>query len=235
MTLTPGQFSLQSFNPDLLFRAELGPDGANATDGFGGWGITGRPKLEGLTEWGGRNPLAIDIDWMIDNWDTMEPALVEDNIHVLERMAGVHDDTEPPLLVVNGGGAIPFDYTSKPGLLWVVENLTFNKARTLRDSSTRLRVRAGGTISLRKYTFDEALGEFTPAARARRRQKAKARAKARGRVGGGKKKHTVKQGETLGRISATFLGNPDRWREIAILNNLRDPRSLTVGQELRIP
>lgn len=62
--------------------------------------------------------------------------------------------------------------------------------------------------------------------------------------GGGKKKdkggrtYTVKEGDTLGRISQKFYDTPRRWRLIADANKIRNPKrtsKLKVGRKLRIP
>lgn len=47
--------------------------------------------------------------------------------------------------------------------------------------------------------------------------------------------HTVHEGETLSGIAAKVYQNAILWRPIAIHNNVDDPRSLTVGQQLLIP
>lgn len=47
--------------------------------------------------------------------------------------------------------------------------------------------------------------------------------------------YTVKRGDTLSAIAGRLLGDPDRWREIASSNGIRDPRKLKVGTRLKIP
>ena len=47
--------------------------------------------------------------------------------------------------------------------------------------------------------------------------------------------HRVRSGDTLGKIAAAQLGDADRWREIAKLNNLENPDLIRVGQPLRLP
>jgi len=49
------------------------------------------------------------------------------------------------------------------------------------------------------------------------------------------KVHTVMEGETLSYIAGVLYDNPFAWRPIAIANGLADPRSIFVGQELRVP
>lgn len=49
------------------------------------------------------------------------------------------------------------------------------------------------------------------------------------------KVHTVKQGDTLWAMAIKYLGNGNRWREIAKANKIMDPRSLRIGQKITIP
>lgn len=46
---------------------------------------------------------------------------------------------------------------------------------------------------------------------------------------------TVQQGETLRTIAAETLGDPARWREIALANDIDDPDDLPPGRNLRLP
>ncbi len=47
--------------------------------------------------------------------------------------------------------------------------------------------------------------------------------------------YQVQRGDTLIKIAQKTLGNGDRWREIALLNNIVDTRDLQVGMTLKIP
>lgn len=47
--------------------------------------------------------------------------------------------------------------------------------------------------------------------------------------------HIVHEGETLSSIAAAVYENPLLWRPIAIHNQIDDPRSLAVGQQLLVP
>lgn len=49
------------------------------------------------------------------------------------------------------------------------------------------------------------------------------------------KVYMVTQGETLSGIAGKLYENPQMWRPIAIANGISDPRSIAVGQPLRIP
>lgn len=45
----------------------------------------------------------------------------------------------------------------------------------------------------------------------------------------------VKRGDTLSSIAGELYGDPGQWRQIAVANNLDDPRTLTIGARLKVP
>lgn len=47
--------------------------------------------------------------------------------------------------------------------------------------------------------------------------------------------YTVRRGDTLIGIAREVLGDAGRWREVADLNAIRNPRRLRIGQVLRLP
>lgn len=49
------------------------------------------------------------------------------------------------------------------------------------------------------------------------------------------KVHLVNAGDTLAGIATVHYENPELWRPIAVANELDDPRSIAVGQSLRVP
>jgi LysM repeat protein len=230
-----GLFYIQTSDGQILFQAELGPDGATPTDGYGGWAVTGRPKREGLTEWGGRNPYAFDLDFTIDALEEGDGAGTERAIARLESMAGIDSYDEPPTVMIDAGGAIPHDLNRNPGWRYVIENIGFDKSKEIRLGNTGNRVFVRGTISLRKYVRDEALGAFTAAERARRKKASKKKAEAKGGKSSKAKRYTVKTGDTLSKIAYDRLGKSSRWTEIANLNGIRDPRRIHPGQVLKLP
>jgi len=49
------------------------------------------------------------------------------------------------------------------------------------------------------------------------------------------KAYTVKEGDTLSGIAATFYEDATKWRPIALANAIVDPRSIRSGQEILVP
>jgi LysM repeat protein len=49
------------------------------------------------------------------------------------------------------------------------------------------------------------------------------------------KAHTVKEGETLSGIAATYYEDPAKWRAIAVANKIDSPLSISAGQQIQIP
>lgn len=49
------------------------------------------------------------------------------------------------------------------------------------------------------------------------------------------KAYTVKQGDTLSSVAAHFYEDATKWRPIALVNALVDPRSISPGQEIQVP
>jgi nucleoid-associated protein YgaU len=49
------------------------------------------------------------------------------------------------------------------------------------------------------------------------------------------KAYLVKAGDTVSGIAGRFYRDPSKWREIAVANDIENPRILTAGQTLRIP
>lgn len=49
------------------------------------------------------------------------------------------------------------------------------------------------------------------------------------------KVHVVVQGDTLSAIANAYYEDPNKWRPIALINEIDDPRAITTGQALVIP
>lgn len=231
-----GEFVIESTKPNYTFRAELGDEAPMPTsDSYGGWVVTGIPRRMGLTEWQGRPPLGLEISFIIDRLEEGDTAYVADQMDRLEKIAATYDrDREPPTCIVDSNGIIPHDYTHARWVRWIVESVTWDRQMTINSNQTRSRpLRVGGTLTLRQYNHDDTLDSYDgPAERNRKKHRGNDNKK-KGARGGDR--YTVRRGDTLTSIAARELGDSKRWKEIAKLNNIRNPRNLRVGQVLRMP
>jgi LysM repeat protein len=200
-----------SRNPNLQVYALLGEKNPVSTDGFGGWTVINRPHRKGLTSWTGRNPLRMDIDIVIS--DFKNGGSVEPQIQALMEMASpvLSNPTRTPAVKIHGDALI---HKEKD---YVIENLTFGLTERNHDKGHRTRQLV--TVSLLEYVDGGDLKENTvkPGHNIKYR------------------KYTIKKGDTLQKIAKRFLDDYRRWKEIAKLNNLHDPRHPPVGKTIRIP
>jgi hypothetical protein len=215
-------FTITSQEDGTRFWASFADGAPLVTDGYGGWQIVNRPRAVGIVEWQGRNPLAIEIPFMIDYWmrGIDSPGIhCETQVRRLERLLGVGMAHQPPICRVDSQGVIPHDYTLNRGKFWVVESVSWDRELELRHPSTGRRLRCGGTMTIRQF--------ITPGDILRT---IKATDKARI-----PKTYRVKGGDTLSKIANKFYGDPHKWKIIADANRIRDRRHLKLGQVLKIP
>jgi hypothetical protein len=229
-SIAPPTFLLQTDeSKPITFDALLGAEPPKVAGG-GGWQVTARPRRQGITDWVGREPVRLTVPFLLDGWAEGKGVPIEKQIRNLEVMSGIGlGSLEPPLVRVFSGGVIPYDSKTHDGLRWVVESVDWGAS--LRNPYGN-RVRQDGTIVLLRYVADARLERLKPVEKDRERRRRGGRAR-RGR--GGRRVYVVKKGDTLSKIAARELGKASRWREIAKLNNLRDPNKLKVGQRLKLP
>lgn len=219
--------TLTSANPSLLVSALFDATAPVITSGYGGWVEIARPKRKALTDWQGSAPFRLQFGLILDAFDDA-PHNVEQDIIRLERMAtrGPHDQ-RPPTIRINdkdhgGGGRLPHN-----NLTWVIESLTWGDC--IRQSETGDRTRQVVAVTLLELVEDAIIGKLSPANNARNISK----------IRGGQALSTriiVKQGETsLQQVAARALGDAKKWKALAKANNIRDPKKIYTGQQLRIP
>lgn len=221
-----GRFSIWSEDKLIKFTSYFGDGPAIVTEGYAGWQVVSRPREVGITVWQGRNPMAIEIPFMLDflslwNRKYSDDAGVkcEDRVTNLEKLCGIGGHAQPAICYVDGGGMIPHDYTTYQGHRWVIEQVSWDKQLEVRSKYSGRRLRCGGVITIRQYmTASEILQRIGPKDRA-----AKPRY------------HVIKRKETLEKIALQFYGDANKWKKIADANHMRDPRSLTIGKRIRIP
>lgn len=238
--VTPGFVFMKALDPgekrkSLRLTEELGPKKPQVVSAYGGWQVTQRPRKIGLTDWVGRDPLKVAFNIMFEGSGRLPGVQTERRCRILEAMAGLDsDDPEPPLLIVDGGGGIPHDYTRASHVTWVIETLDWSEDEEIRNHAGN-RTRALANVTIMQYSEEERLAGFSAAHDVRKKKRATRKKSTKSKRGSDDKSHTVKQGETLSTIAANRLGNYRRWKEIADLNNIRDPNFIKVGQKLKLP
>lgn len=215
-------FTIKSEVDGTKFTSHFADGSPIVIEGYAGWQVISRPRNIGIVEWQGRNPMAIEIPFLIDYWQSGldRPGVhCEAQVATLEKLCGVGSSSQPPICTVDGDGVIPHDHTLWKGGRWVIEQVTWDRGVELRNSTSGRRLRCGGTIQIR---------QFVAAQDVIRKVKPKQRASV-------PKTYIVKKGDTLSKIAKWFYKDANRWTLIADANHLRDRRSLRVGQRLKIP
>lgn len=200
------------------------------TAGYGGWSRVARPRKKAITEWVGRDSASITIEFMLDTLDEDDGMYVRTQERALEHLAGLdEDDPEPPLVRLSSvpEALIPHNEYHAGHVKWFVDTLTWSADAKI-SNRVGNPVRIAGTVVLTQHVADHRLESLTSAAK-RRRTSAK--------KGSKRKTYTVKTGDTLGKIAARkdVYGDASGWPRIAKANGIRDPKSLKVGQVLKIP
>lgn len=198
-------------NPNLQVYAFLGETNPVAKDGFGGWTVINRPHRKGLTSWTGRNPLRMDVDLVITEFKA--GTSIEPQIKALQQMAEpvVGNPTRTPVINIHG------DLLPHKAKDYVIENVSWGATERNHDNGHRTRQQV--TVSLLEYVD----GGDVKETKTQPGKNIKYRT------------YTIKKADTLPKIAKRFLGDYRRWKEIAKLNNLHDPRNPPAGRKIRIP
>lgn len=219
-----GKFSIWSEDNLIRFTSFFGDGAAIVTEGYAGWQVITRPKDVGITVWLGRNPMAIEIPFLLNYYElsddeTLQGIACENQVTNLEQLCGIGGHAQPAICCVDGGGMIPHDYTTYTKHRWVIEQVGWDRNLEVRSEYSGRRMRCGGMITVRQYlTPSEILQRIGSTDRAVK-----------------PKFYRVKRGDNLQKIAVKFYGDANRWKKIADANNLRDPRSLKINQRIRIP
>jgi hypothetical protein len=216
---------LHAEEPDLTCEAWLSEDVPTPTGGGGGHETITLPK---------RRPVVV---WKQAGLWTMTLGLVFDRFSVGESVAGEYADLlrmwrprdesdEPPTLRIDApGDAVPLQHLS-----WVITDLTWGPAEA---NSAGNRARQQFNLTLTEWNPDERL-EFSPAATPSKARRAKRKSKSKASTR--RAPYVVHSGDTLSEI-AQKLHIKGGWRALAEAQHppITDPRSLRVGQHLRMP
>jgi nucleoid-associated protein YgaU len=194
-----------------------------AAGASGGWQVVDRPRQQAITQWYDASPMSLKLDLILDGGASRKSVegLVTRTLSWQYPTAGAQ---QPPVL--EAVGPIP---ASAKAMFWVLESIEVDADKVIRNS--------GGdatqemlTLTLWQYVPATAsvLTALSPAQAAQLALTASGTSTAR-------KNYTVKSGDTLAKIAARVLGSASLWQEIALLNNIRDPSAITVGQRLVLP
>lgn len=219
-----------SDDPDLALVTELGASAPRVTQGYGVWQEIDRRARTALTTWTGRRPLGVEMELFFDSFADGDGLAVEAAVSMLEGLAGRgphRRQGEPPPLVIDAAGVVPFDVQTAgaQSTRWVISDLAWDGDATIYNQVGN-RVRTQATVTLLEHVADVSL-----AAQASIVRSAITTAGKRPR-----RPYIVKPGDDAVGIAKNVLKDPGRWREIADLNDIRDPRTkLTTGRKLKMP
>jgi hypothetical protein len=216
--------------PAITVQMRLGRGAPMVSGGYGGWERIPRPREVSLTQWQGRDPLAIAIPVLMDGY--MDDDSVELRLSRLERLALPHPNPggEPPVIRIHG--PIPRD-----NLQCVIENIEWVNAQ--RNDAGKI-VRWEGVVRVVHYIAAVTVKQINAAAKNRGKKKKKPRrnqsvtsslvlAHANQLI------YVAKEGDTLSSIAARELGDWRLWQELADTNQIRDPSSIVAGQRIMMP
>lgn len=195
----------------VSFTALLGPEPPKLTGGFGGWSEVQRPGRRAFLQWTGPSVFREQIQLMFDGWS--DGTSVQGDVNTLLKMAAPRSGGKPPSLSLYGP-ALP-----RAGGGWIIEDLEFLDSMRLDDGTlvrqlitvSLAQTDEGDLIRLRRQTNTGKPGQTT---------------------------YRIAKGDTLQKIASKKLGKESRWKEIASLNGIRDPRSYLskhIGDIIRIP
>ncbi len=186
--------------------------------GSGGLQIVDLPRRKSAVQWYDAPVWQLTLDIILNNMRRD----VEHECHILEHwMDNDPGATDAPVLKI--GGPTPGTHR-----YWQLQNIAFGNA--IRNGALA-RTQQMATLTLWEYSpvLQNFLSASSPAKRGER-----AIREANGLIPSRKRYH-VRSGDTLRTIAARQLGDYRLWTQIATLNGIRDPNSITAGQILVLP
>lgn len=183
------------------------------------------PRRTSRTMWRGREPITMQGPVVITGGAGRFS--IEDRCRALDEMMGRGrrgTPTEPPEVIIDAGGAIPYDVRWQPDVRWWVEAIEWG---TQPDEVYRRndwhRFHQKATVQVVQVVRPALNLKASSAGAARDRLRRDTRLTT-----------VVKSGETLRSVAKRVYGDTSRWEDIARLNNLRSPK-VRAGRTLRLP
>lgn len=236
----PG-FKLRSADESLTFEARFGAVPPHVTGGGPKIDRVTLPDAKEVTEWVGREPLqmvlSFEFNHFADNvpptgellfFGTSRPLLriedsdaesIENHMRALEQMQGMEKGSpEPPHLIVVGDppGCIEHDHRHAPHLRWWLEDVEIDHERTIKGPAGR-RIVVVGSLTLTEVVEYDVIST----------RKIKPKRKSRQR------RYRVKHGDSL-RSIANDEHVKGGYKKLMEINKIRDPKSIKVGQVIRL-
>ena len=190
------------------------------------WSTLERPRRQSVEEWQGIDVQEQSFTLMFSGYfdpDIGEQADVTAETVKLHNLAAPPGGAEPPILSLSG----PV-YGIGSEDRWRVKQISPGEPRR-RVSDGRV-CQVQYEVTLTQFLYTAVVAVVSPAAAAEA-----AIADAGGASTPGGRTVTVVKGDTLSRIAQRELGSAGKWQQIATLNGIRDPNSIRVGQQLKLP
>lgn len=218
--LTPGPHLVNFYALDgsVDLTVMMGDGPATLTGGQGGWTEEQRRGLPPAIWWDSPSAYRQSIPILFDGRDQ------EGSIQALQLLAGPdrrHPRTPPPQVAIAGPAIWRADLT------WVIESITPGTKVERRAEDGHV-TKQDYTVNLLEYNGVEVIVERSPSRQAAGQGGSNKPSRARATW-------KVKRGDTLRKISVAAYGDDKYWKAIANANKIRDGRTLTVGQVLKIP
>jgi LysM repeat protein len=209
----PGWVTFGSDDPAMHVIARVS-DKVDLSNGAGGWDQIDRKRRKSITEYKGGPGWQLDIPCLFDGWQSGTP--VDSDVKTLEAMAvPAVGEIEPPKLHVDGGGAIPHDFWNDPETLWVIDSFSWGDSLAVGN----IRYRQQVTVTVVEYIDEEVLPEAKKKASTKKHRT-----------------YVLKKGDTLQKIAKHFYRSAAKWKDIAKLNNIRDPNHPgRPGKRIKLP
>lgn len=206
---------------DSIVYFQMDPEQCELSGGVGGWTEVPRPRMIAGTEYGGTPLFKLTFDLWLDGYQSQQS--VEGPISQYIKWGQPPSaGKEPPVLMLH--------YGNYDRLRWVMQDVT--PSLTLRRLDGQ-RVQSKVTLTLLEYQGLTA--SSTPADSVRAGIIATNIANGAAHLNPTVSAYTVLKGDTLQKIAAHKLGSANRWKEIAVLNKIKDPIHLHTGAKLKMP
>jgi hypothetical protein len=187
--------------------------------GTGGWAVVAEEGEKGTIEYQGVEPDRWTIPVTLDGWAAERD--VQPDWEALRKLAQQQGPGKPPPEVWLSG-ALPPDLLTKT---WVIERIIplTEEKRLIGGERGEQLLRARATINLLEANFPTSIASPIK------------QAQSNGKGHATRLSKPARSGDTLVKIAARELGDPEKWREISRLNHNRQPDNVHAGERFRLP